>query len=195
MAQEGGVDLRSLLEQDRTAVLDFLELARKLVLEVQASHYWSEHSLEYFTQLEHIGMNITKLLEALEPHWEDGKRIFNRPEAAKLWKTAAGLLAALGPVRVKYVEMLDRRRRQRIMGQDYDELPDITPEQSETGKDEVRRRHAQLLVTFESLQPLIATVPAGISPAIGHTPAQPSVNGQHAEVSDGVKASDIAPEQ
>ena len=194
MAQEGGVDLRGLLEQDRTAVLEFLELARKLVLEVQASHYWSEHSLEYFTQLDHIAGNITKLLEALEPHWEEGKRIFNRPEAAKLWKTAAGLVAALGPVRVKYVEMLDRRRRQRIMGQDYDELPEVTPEMAEQGKDDVRRRHAALLVTFESLLPLISTVPPGISPAIGHSTPQPSANGQHAPVSDGVKASDIAPE-
>ena len=194
MAQEGGVDLRGLLEQDRATVLEFLELARKLVLEVHASHYWSEHSLEYFKQLEHIGANMTKLLEALEPHWEEGKRIFNRPEAAKLWKTAIGLVGALGPVRVKYVEMLDRRRRQRIMGQDYDELPEITPDAAESGKDEVRRQPAALLVTFESLLPLIATVPPGVSPAIGHTPVQPSPNGQHAEVSDGVKASDIAPE-
>jgi hypothetical protein len=194
MAQEGGVDLRGLLEQDRAAVLEFLELARKLVLEVHASHYWSEHSLEYFKQIEHIGDNLTKMLETLEPHWEEGKRIFNRPEAAKLWKTALGLGSALGPVRVKYVEMLDRRRRQRIMGQDYDELPDITAEQAETGREDVLRRHAALLVLFESLQPLIATVPSGISPAIGHTPAPPSANGQHAPVADGVKASDIAPE-
>src|SRR5687767_3777735 len=142
MAQEGGVDLRGLLEQDRGAVLDFLELARKLVLEVRASHYWSEHSVEYFKQLEHIGENMTKMLEALEPHWEEGKRIFNRPEAAKLWKTAIALVSALGPVRVKYIEMLDRRRRQRIMGQDYDELPEVTPEQAESGVDDVRRMHA-----------------------------------------------------
>ncbi|MDQ3023839.1 MAG: hypothetical protein M3R04_05570 [bacterium] len=184
MAQEGGADLRGLLEQDRQSVLEFLELARKLVFDVQASHYWSEHTVEYFKQIEQIGHNMTTLLEALEPHWEEGKRIFNRPEAAKLWKTSTGLLGALGPIRVKYVEMLDRRRRQRIMGQDYDELPEITPEISEEGIDNVRRMHAQLLVTFESLLPLINTVPPGITPAIGHTATPASANGTHAPTVD-----------
>jgi len=193
MAQEGGVDLRGLLEQDRAAVLELLELARKLVLEVRASHYWSEHTVEHFNQLEHIGGNMTKLLEALEPHWEEGKRIFNRPEAAKLWKTSAGLLGALGPIRVKYVEMLDRRRRQRIMGQDYDELPEVTPEAAEAGVDEVRRKHSNLMVTFESLLPLIQTVPAGISPAGAPPVTAPSANGSH-PVSDGVKAGESEPE-
>jgi hypothetical protein len=194
MAQEGGADLRGLLEQDRQAVLEVLELARKLVLEVRASHYWSEHTVEYFKQLEHIGGNITRLLEALEPNWEEGKRIFNRPEAAKLWKTSAGLIGALGPIRAKYIEILDRRRRQRIMGQDYDELPEVTSEQIDEGLDEVRRRHAALIVTFESLLPLINTVPSGISPAIGVTATAPSANGQHPPVTDGVSANDPGPE-
>jgi hypothetical protein len=190
MAQEG-MDLRSILEQDRLAVLDLLEQSRKLVVDVRASHYWTLYSMENFTTLEHIGGNLRKMLGVLEPHWDEGKRIFNRPEGAALWKTSAGLLRAIGPIRAKFIDQLDRRRRQRIMGQEYDEVPDVSAEIIEQDRDEFVRRHAQLVVLFDGLHPLILEVPAGIIPA---GVAGPSPNGQYAEVKDGVSASDIAPE-
>src|SRR5688572_19333300 len=112
MAQQDGPDLRTLLEDDRVAVLDFIDSARKLVVEVRASHCGTEQGIQHLKQLEHIGANLAKLMDELNPHWGEGKRIFNRAEAAKLWKTAAGLIAALQPIRVKFAEQIDKRRRQ-----------------------------------------------------------------------------------
>ncbi len=158
------LDLKSALEQDRQQVLDLLETTRRLVLEVRAAHLWTTESLSSFNTLLGIGQNISRMLALISPYWDEGNNIFKRPEAVKLYKTAYGLWAALRPVRQKFNEQLDKRRRQRIMGEDYVEVAELTPEEIEKHIEEFTQRHAEMWTLYVDLGEAIAAVPAGLVP-------------------------------
>lgn len=191
MAQDGGLDLRTLLEQDRVAVLELIDLARKLIVETRTSHFWTEVGVQHCDQLAHIAANVAKMLEALEPHWGEGKRVFNRPEGAKLWKTAAGMLGALPPLRARFAEQMDKRRRQRIMGQSYEETAELSDAEIEQSlidfvEHAVAARRAWEELSFEP-------IPAQLQPILKVD--TPSANGVKADVRDGVSADEIASEK
>jgi hypothetical protein len=162
------LDLRGALEQDRLQVLELLETTRRLVLEVQAAHYWTAEALTSFAQVGNIGSNIQQALDDLGPHWHEGKNVFNRPEAVKLYKIAIGLYAALRPVRQKFAEQLDKRRRQRIMGEEFVESPDVSPEQAEADLAQFSERHARLWAQYGDIGEALQAIPAGLLPTGEH---------------------------
>jgi hypothetical protein len=158
------LDLRGALEQDRLQVMELLESTRRLVLEVHAAHYWTVEALASFAQLSKIGGNIQQMLDDLEPQWANGKSVFNNVEAVKLYKSAIGLWAALRPVRQKFAEHLDKRRRQRIMGEDYVEAAEVTQEQIDADLAEFSEKHAQLWAQYSDIGEAIQAIPAGLLP-------------------------------
>ncbi len=174
-----GIDLKNLLEQDRQLALDVLETSRKLVLELQAAHYWTTQSLDVFGSLRNIGANLKRLLEALTPHLGSGEAIFQRQEGMKLWNTALGLWQALPPTRNRLSEHLARRRRERIMGQSIIELEELDPAQVQADTDRYQVALAELVAYYTELEPLIAAVPAGlIPPQLAQGEGTPASNGQ-----------------
>ncbi len=163
MAQ--GVDLKTILAQACALMQELLELSNKLLMEVEAEHYWMTYSLDSLTQLKSITHNVAKRLEATEPQWGDPKALFAAEEGQKLWRTAVGLLRALPPVRAKYTEQLSRRRRQRIMGQEIEEVEELDPavlKEEETrflkDQDELRRSIEALSIMLDKLPDDLAPV-------------------------------------
>ena len=94
-----GVDLKTILAQACALMQEALELSNKLVMEVEAEHYWTTYSLDSLSQLKSITHNLAKRLETTEPLWGDPKALFAAEEGQKLWRSAVGLLRALPPVR------------------------------------------------------------------------------------------------
>jgi hypothetical protein len=187
------MDLRNLLEQDRLQVMDLLDVSRKLILDVRASHFWTLQGLETCQQLASIGTNLNKMLDALQPYWEEGSGIFTREEAAKLWKTGAGLYRALPPIRAKFADQLDKRRRQRIMGETFDEIADVAQEDIDGDRSRFTVEHLELRHVFEALQARIAAIPEKLVPMQTAAPtANPAANGQAVPAKDGAPVADIA---
>lgn len=163
-AHPQGLDLRGYLEQGRAQAQELLDTMSKLVLEVKASHYWTVHGLEALSSLSSIGGNIEKLLGACQPHWHEGSEIFSREEALKLFKSAAGLYRAIPPVTLKFNDQLDKRRKQRIMGQTYDESAEITPEEMHEALTAFTLRVGEVKGQYGALAGLISAVPEGLIP-------------------------------
>jgi hypothetical protein len=183
------IDIRSLLEQDRQLVLETLELSRKLVLELEAAHYWTAHSIEVFGSVRNIGLNLARLLELTEEHWPEGKLVFNVPEGMKLWNTALGLWQALPPVRNRFVEQLSRRRRERIMGRAIEEPEELDPQQLQADSERYQARLDEVTALYERLGAAIGKVPAGLVPVLE---GAPSANGQVVPPRPGAHVSEVA---
>jgi hypothetical protein len=187
------VDLKTLIEQSRSLVSDILDTSHKLVIEVEAAHYWTTYSLDVYAQLSNITANLLKLLELTQPHWGEGEQALASPEGEKLWKTAVGLWRALPPVRNKLTEQLSRRRRQRIMGQEIEEAEELDPE---TVQEELARFHSsrkELRATLDKLTMVIDLLPEGLAPlpaqeeeapAAADTQQKPAAEGPSAEASE-----------
>jgi len=184
------IDIKSLLEQDRLMVLELIDTARKLVLDVKAAHYWTAYSLEVLGSLRNIGGNLARLLDTCSTHWDEGKRVFNRAEGMKLWNTALGLWQAMPPVRTKFTEQLARRRRERIMGQALTEMEDVGEAEAAADLERFTQECQQLAELFASFGPAVEAVPSGLVPVLQSQPTAP--NGQMEEVSEGAPVSDIA---
>jgi hypothetical protein len=188
-----GIDLKNLLEQDRLLALDVLETSRKLVLELQAAHYWTTQSLDVFNSLRNIGGNLKRLLEALAPHLGTGQAIFERPEGLKLWNTALGLWQALPPTRNRFSEHLSRRRRERIMGQAIIELEELDAAQVEADSNRYQAALNELTTLYQQLEPLITAFPAGLIPAqLAQAEGSPAANGQMVAAKAGASVDAIA---
>lgn len=188
-----GIDLKNLLEQDRLLALDVLETSRKLVLELQAAHYWTTHSLEVFTSLRNIGGNLQRLLEALAPYYNTGEELFNRPEGLKLWNTALGLWQALPPIRNRFSEQLARRRRERIMGQAIVELEELDPAQVQADSDSYQAVLAELVAFYTGFNTLLADFPPGLIPTQLNAPSGTSAaNGQLVAPQPGASVDSVA---
>lgn len=187
-----GIDLKSLLEQDRQLALDVLETSSKLVLELQASHYWTTQSLEVFASLRNIGANVAHLLQAAQPFWGEGQAIFIRPEGLKLWNTALGLWQALPPVRNKISEQLARRRRERIMGQSIVEPADLDPAQVQADNDRYQAMLTELTAFYTQLQAAVDAVPGGLIPLELAPAADAAANGQLVAPKPGAHVSEVA---
>lgn len=158
------IDLAQLLEQDLSLINEILELSSKLVLEVKAEHYWTTFSLETQSQLKNIIRNLAKLLEVTEPDWGKGEKLFEEDNAMKLWRSAAGLLRALPKVRTRYVEQLARRRRQRIMGHEMEDLDELDPEVLADEEKKFRQDQGELRKAVDALRILAERIPEGLAP-------------------------------
>lgn len=156
MANE--LDLKTLLEHNYKMILNTIETSRKLVLEVQASHYWTSHSLEVFKSLKNIGANIDRMMLTSIEKLAQGPQAFRDPEVMKLWKTVVGLYRALPPVQRKFTDQLARRRRERIMGEEIIQPEDIAPEtiaadqlQFTTASEDLTQQFADRLALVDDL--------------------------------------------
>jgi len=189
------LDLKTLLEHDLKMAQNLVEASRSLVLDVQASHYWTAHSLETFALLTRITGNTNSLLDALGPYWGEGNRIFKRPEAVKLWKTAAGLWSALPPEQKKFNDHLARRRRERIMGEEITQPDDIEPETLRRDEEKFALESASLNNKLNKLVARLNEVPEGIAPSdenlAEHQPEPP----KEGEVARDVAPAPASPEQ
>jgi hypothetical protein len=162
----GETDLRALLEADRQIVLDILDHAYKLIVDVGAHYYWTHHALEICGKLVNIGNNLTRLLDLSGVHWSEGSRAFNHPEPLKLWNTSIGLFRALGPEKAKFVEQLAKRRRQRIMGQAaVDEADTTDPAVAAADRERFKEEYAKLIAQYSALLERIREVPNGLIPS------------------------------
>jgi len=180
------LDLARLMEQCLALIDEILDLSSKLVLEVKAEHYWTTFSLETQSQLKNITRNLAKMLDLTKPNWSKGEELFATEEGMKLWRTASGLLRALPKVRSRYVEQLARRRRQRIMGQELEDLEELDPEvlareeeQFRTDQGELRRATEALQIMMEGLPEELAPNEDQLAEALGRRkPAAPSKDQQ-----------------
>jgi hypothetical protein len=163
------VDLKTLVTQSRSLINDILDTSHKLVVEVEAAHYWTTYSLDIYSQLSNITANLLRLLELTQPRWEDGEEALTSPEGQKLWRTAVGLWRALPPVRNKFAEQLSRRRRQRIMGQEIEEVEELDPEAVEEEQARFRGHRGDLQAAMDRLGLVLELLPDGLAP-----PAEPA---------------------
>lgn len=175
------VDLKMIVQQDRSLVLEVLELGNTLVFDVKAEHRWTTHALETYGQLSRIFDNLVKLMGLTEGDWDKGAELFTSAAGNKLWTTAVALWRALPPIRAKYTEILARRRRQRIMGAEIEEVEGINP-------DEVKLQHERLAAlsnslrdTLKDLQQWIDKLPAGLVPELSEGEEVPVVDATQVE--------------
>jgi len=162
------------MEQCLSLIDEILDLSSKLVLEVKAEHYWTTFSLETQSQLKNITRNLAKMLDMTRPNWGKGEELFGTAEGMKLWRTVSGLLRALPKVRSRYVEQLARRRRQRIMGQELEDIEELDPEvlareeeQFRTNQGELRRATEALMIMMEGLPEDLAPSEDQVAEAMG----------------------------
>jgi hypothetical protein len=190
MAQ-GETGLRGLLELDRQIVLDILDTAYKLIVDVGAHYYWTHHALEICGKLVNIGHNLSKLLDMSGTHWSEGKHAFAYEEPLKLWNTSIGLFRALGPEKAKFVEQLAKRRRQRISGQNIEETDMTDPDVVAADKERFKESYAMLIAQYAALSERIKEVPSGLIP-----PGEdelPALNGKREDLAPGAVVTQPAP--
>lgn len=168
-----GVDLKTILAQACALMQEILELGNKLVIEVEAEHYWTTYSLDSLAQLKSITHNMAKRLEATEPQWGEPKALFAAEEGQKLWRSAVGLLRALPPVRAKYAEQLSRRRRQRIMGQEMEEVEELDPAVLKEEETRFLKDQDELRKSIEALSIMLDNLPDGLAPVEEPKAAEP----------------------
>jgi hypothetical protein len=187
-----GVDLKTILAQACALMQEILELSKKLVLEVRAEHYWTTYSLDSLEQLKSITHNLAKRLETTESQWGEPKALFGGEEGQKLWRSAVGLLRALPPVRAKYTEQLSRRRRQRIMGQEIEEVEELDPEVLQEEEKKFRQDQDELRKSIEAMTIMLEKLPDGLAPV--EEPKAPEPEKQEpAEAADQPAAADQQP--
>ena len=163
MAQ-GEVDLKILLEHDFKMIQSIAAASRLLVNELDANHHWITQSNALFTRLGNISANLAKLLDTCEPLWANKTTAFTKPEAAKLWKTAAGLWSALPGEQKKFDEHTSRRRRDRIMGQKVEDSPELEAGQLEADKATYDQLLMEIDKTCAEMLGRIAALPEGLYP-------------------------------
>jgi hypothetical protein len=192
MAQ-GDTDLRSLLDADRQIVMDILDTSYKLIVDVGAHSYWTQHALEICSKLVSIGNNLGKLLDLSGTYWKEGRGAFAHAEPLKLWNTAVGLFRALQPEKAKFVEQLAKRRRLRIMAQEPEESDLTDPAVAAAEKERFKEEYAKLVAQYAALNERIREVPAGMAPP--QDAAMPPLNGKQDGVAPGAAAMSPAPPQ
>ena len=176
---DSSLEIRNLLQQDRLIVAELLDNSAQLVLELDTTHHWIHQTLENYKMLRNIGNNLSAMLDECREHWGEGKKIFNREPALKLFRTALGLYRALPPITAKYTEQLSRRRRQRIMGDELVEVEGLDPVMVANDKASVKRQYTELLELFNALEGRIAEIPEGLVPLLQQPVAEP--NGHKSE--------------
>jgi len=155
-------DLYKVLEQGCSLMDEILDLSHKLVIDVKAEHYWTVYSLETIAQLKNITRNLARMLEDTKDGWSKPAEFLLTLDGIKLWRTAVGLQRALPKVRAKYIEQLSRRRRQRIMGQDIEDVEELDPEVLAEEEKQYRHDLAELRKTIEALKILMERLPDGM---------------------------------
>ena len=187
-----GVDLKTILAQACALMQEALELSNKLVMEVEAEHYWTTYSLDSLSQLKSITHNLAKRLETTEPLWGDPKALFAAEEGQKLWRSAVGLLRALPPVRAKYTEQLSRRRRQRIMRQEIEEVVELDPAVLKEEETRFLNDQAELRKSIEALSIMLDKLPDGLAPVEEPKAAEPEAK-EPSAAADRPTADDVQP--
>lgn len=158
-------DLKVAVAQANSLIADILETSNTLILDVKASHYWTTYCLSTFTQVRNIIENLYKLIEIARPQWEESTSgLFDEPKGIKLWMTATSLLRALPPVRAKLTEQLSLRRRQRIMGQSFEESEEVSQEMIEEDLVAFHTEHASLQDALLRLDHAVDSVPDALAP-------------------------------
>jgi hypothetical protein len=152
--------LRALLEQSCQMAEELTSDALKLVADVQAIHYWMTYSLETFRQLNNIGCNLRKLLHDTEEQLGSLDALLADPAGAKLARTIYGLWRALPGLSGKYTEQLSRRRRQRIMGIEPEDVGQVPPEQIDAELAELNKLREQVSGLYAELKLLAGRIPA-----------------------------------
>ncbi|MBN2081890.1 hypothetical protein JW859_06730 [bacterium] len=155
-------DLYKVLAQGNSLMDEVLDLSHKLVVDVKAEHYWTVYSLETLAQLKNITRNLARMLEDTKDAWGKPAEFLLTPDGIKLWRTAVGLQRALPKVRAKYIEQLARRRRQRIMGQDIEDVEELDPEVLAEEEKKYRHDLAELRKAIEALRILMERLPDGM---------------------------------
>lgn len=178
---DSSLEIRNLLLQDRQIVAELLDNSAQLVLELETTHHWIHLTLENYKMLNSIGNNLSNMLDECRDHWGEGKKIFNREPAIKLFRTAVGLYRALPPITAKYVEQLSKRRRQRIMGEELLEIEGLDPVMVANDKASVKRQYMELSELYSSLERRINEIPEGLIPILQTPVAEP--NGHREESS------------
>jgi hypothetical protein len=171
---DSSLEIRNLLQQDRQIVAELLDNSAQLVLELETTHHWIHQTLENYKMLRSIGNNLSSMLDECRDHWGEGKKIFNREPAMKLFRTAVGLYRALPPITAKYVEQLSKRRRQRIMGEDLLEIEGLDPVMVANDKASVKRQFTELSELYSSLEKRISEIPEGLVPILQAPVAEPN---------------------
>lgn len=169
----GEVDLKILLEHDFKMIQSITGASRLLINELEASHYWVKQSISLFNRLKNISANVAKLLDTCEPYWANKATAFTNPDAAKLWKTAAGLWSALPGEQKKFDEYVARRRRERIMGQHVEEDPELDEELLIADKAAYDQLLEEIETTLTEILGQIAALPDGLVP-VARAPEQPA---------------------
>ena len=165
-------ELRSLLEQSCQMADELMGNAVKLVVDVQAVHYWTTHALETGRQLKNIGTNLRSLLTACEPLISEPAKLHEDETGKKFMRTVFGLWRALPGLNSKYTEQLSRRRRQRIMGVEPEDVGEVPEEQIEQEAAELRQLREQLGLLFGELKILAGKLPEELVVEVGAQGAQ-----------------------
>ena len=160
------VDLKTLIDQNRSQVLEILEAGNTLIFEIKAEHRWTTHALETYSQLKRIMGNLAILLEKTEPDWEKGEKLFKTDNGLKLWKTTVALWRALPPIMAKYTGILAKRRRQRIMGMEIIEVEEFEPETIERELENLTELNDEILGVLKQVQSWSGKLPDGLAPDV-----------------------------
>jgi hypothetical protein len=173
--------LRALLEQSCQMVEELASDSVKLVVEVQAIHYWTTHSLETLRQLKSIGGNLRSLLTSVDALLATPEKLHTDHAGQKLIRTVYGLWRALPGLAGKFTEQLSRRRRQRIMGIEPEDAGEIPTAQIEQEHAELRKLIEQVNGLYAELHILAGKIPVEVTVEFeteggqpGETPAAPS---------------------
>lgn len=192
-------DLKFYLGKACELTREILTESEKLVLDVKAENYWSVYSMDTFRQLAQIQSNIRSQLNELGDKLNEGSAVFDEPLGIKLWKSTLGLFRALQPVRAKFVEQLSRRRRMRIMGQELEDLDEITPEIAEENRKLFAEKHKQAAADLEEFEQAVAALPDGLAPepeqVEGRKQEQPEAGEDETEDSPEDSGTEAAPEE
>jgi hypothetical protein len=160
----GGIDLKTLLEHDLRMAQSILDTSRKLVLELEAAHYWTTTSIDSFKSLANICTNVNAMLDVCEAEWQGGTKPTGKIEEQKLWQTAVGLYRALPAEQRRFTEQVTRRRRERIMGEGVPEDVELEDEVREQDNRAFTETANNLSQALESLLNRAATLPVGLEP-------------------------------
>jgi hypothetical protein len=172
-------ELRLLLEQDCQMAADLADSAVKLVIDVQAIHYWTTFSLETLRQIHNIGKNLDTLLTECAGLLDKPKQFHEDEKGGKLAKTIYGLYRALPSTLNKYTEQLSKRRRQRIMGIEPEDVGDIEPEQVEEEHKELQGLRDSIKELYGNLRQRAQEIPAELAVSFG-MPAEAAEKEQQA---------------
>ncbi len=179
---DSSLEIRNLLQQDRLIVLELLDSSNRLVNELDTTHHWITQTLENYKMLANIGANLSSMLAECSEHWGEGKKVFQREAAMKLFRTAVGLYRALPPINAKYSEQLSKRRRQRIMGGELVDVEGLDPVMIANLKANVANQYRELHELYSTMEISIRQIPEGLVPVLRQPETEPNGHKEDSQI-------------